>query len=177
MDLNNPQTLFIISLSALILLLVFYNGFGFKLKHGIKSLTHKIQNQEANIQPIKIEKFTIAIHIPDVKDKYQEGGFHLYFESPELHIKRLLTYQFDKNSIVKETFNLDHRHITIEQFEKAMPKMMIYSNSKNVFNTDLVMIGALLSNGNFVSCQKEIDSTIDHNHQTPPIMFNHMKLN
>jgi hypothetical protein len=164
------QNLLMTAALAVFVLVVFYNSLGLSLNGRIKDMIRP------NEKPIIVDRFTVAMQIPDVEDKYEEGGFHLYFESPELNIKQLLAYSFDKNSIVKHGFDISDRALTYSKFKKIVPKMTIYSNSANVFNTSKVMLVAVLSNGDFISGEKQLDQTKNHNHHTPPILLD-MKLN
>lgn len=127
-----------------------------------KNLRKKLPNG------VYVNNFGIALRIPDMPDKFYEGGFHLYFTSPALNIRKLISYQFEKNTEVKSAFDLQGRHITFDQFQQGMTNSTIHTNSHNVYNAQHVEVFGSLSDGRYFIGSKflnpTLDRSIDHGH-------------
>ncbi len=126
-------------------------------------------------QPI-VTHFGIGIEIPNMPNKYHEGGFHLYFYSPDLKIKRLLAYRFNTGETIKHHFDITNRRIPFDLFKSYISNMIIYSNSHNVFNASKVMIYGIVENKTDFYGEKQIDPNLDRDHRTGYIAFKNIQL-
>lgn len=127
-------------------------------------------------QTKNVAHFTLNVHIADLPDKYYEGGFYLYFDSPALLVKKLMAYQFDTGDTVSCKVNLQGRMINLSTLNKYLQTSSIYSRSQNIYNVKMVTIMGILEDGTTFSGMIDVDPEVDRNLYHNPILLESMKL-
>tara|TARA_R100001163_G_scaffold64213_2_gene57943 strand:- start:16783 stop:17289 length:507 start_codon:yes stop_codon:yes gene_type:complete len=136
-----------------------------------KGYVEKSIKKDLVINDVDVEGLDIEVEIPDVDDKTAEGGFYLYFTSPELKINKMMSKMFDKNNVVKCSIDLKHKFVPFRDFKNFIKNMTIRTASTNVFNTSGVKYVIHLSNGQSIVGHRQFDPNVDHTKFTGPIIF------
>jgi len=133
-------------------------------------------NLLVNTDSPRVTQFIVGLETADLPQKFAEGGFHLYYQSPELKIRDMMAYRFGSGDIVKYHVDLSHRRVNLAKLEEALPNMSIFSNNYNVFNASRIFIFGTLDNGEGFYGEKQVDPTVDRDAASGHLNFDQINL-
>lgn len=109
-----------------------------------------------------VKIFGINLEIPDLPNKYYEGGLQLYLESQPLQINHMIARDFDKGQTIKaRLFSASALKMGLSDFTRVLEKSIIQSNSHNIFNASKIVVFGSLSDGKFFIGQKNLNPNLD----------------
>ena len=163
-ELSNQQLVTLLLIGAIV---------AFLLLKGVRSYYNKIYfRSDSKYDDTEVKSFQIDVQIPDLPDQTAEGGFYLYFTSPDLKLRKMMSPMFGSNSIVSCNFDIRDRQISLGKFRKMIPKMSIESKSRNLFNTSGIKWSINLTNGRTITGTKFMNPKEKHNSISGPIFLN-----
>lgn len=139
-----------------------------------REASHNYQRQQAlkNSPTGLVKHFGVSLEIADLPHKHAEGGFYLFFENPELNIRKMLVYNFEKGSTIVGTFDLDDRYIDWETFRLTLNNSKFFCQSPNKYNAQKVEVFGILHNGQKFHAEKNVDPEVDRTDNQPILLDN-----
>lgn len=144
--------LFIILILALIIIVI-----------ANKNTNNILVQQKMAPESSFIKHFGVVLQVADLPTKYYEGGFHLYFHSPELKIRKLIADTFDSGQSIQAVFDLEGRRITPRMFQQAMETSYLKSHSNNIYNASQVKVYGVTDSDYYFNGSKNLDPNLDRN--------------
>lgn len=139
-----------------------------------KETKHNYQKRQA-IQSSPhglVKHFGVSLEIADLPHKHAEGGFYMYFDNPDLNIRKMIVYNFDKGATIVGTFDIEDQYIDWETFRQTLTNSKFSAQSPNIYNASKVEVFGILHNGKKFHAEKQVDPEIDRTLETPVFLDN-----